>query len=312
MLAAVAGLCLAALGAEAPAQPKPADPTLVGWTEDGGFYVYEFNRHITQYQPSYEADVRVAVVLSARTGEERFYLLDPARDQKEPLRHAREYGFRGIAPIEDYARWRKTHRLVPGTSGPALPGRTAVAAVEQTQGTGGWEGSVYRYSIPPWAGEARATLTFVVRDGDRRQEHARDESESTDAPMSGYVIPLHDPVGHRIAWFWLFVTRNRGTDEPVVRLGPSAGPKIELRASKELLPRVIPAVTARLEEAGFYPTSAKPSRDEHRTSEVFAAPGFEEAARQIAALVPGGAAVKPLDWASDFSIVVALGPAAAP
>ena len=128
-------------------------------------------------------------------------------------------------------------------------------------------------------------------------------------PVGGiFIAPYWTPDSKRIV---LVVTtkpemmRDPGAAELVVL--STAGPRLQLVAAKDLFTTTGPKVAAALDKAGFVPTSLGLAHDPHPTSTVYAAKGFEALAAKVAAAVPGGASVAPLNWKADADVLVAVG-----
>jgi hypothetical protein len=89
-----------------------------------------------------------------------------------------------------------------------------------------------------------------------------------------------------------------------------AGPSIQVLADRALLPEALAGARSALERDGYSLISTGVAQDHRVKSVVYARKGMEEAGRNVAAAIPGGATVEPLTWNAPYDLVVALGTAA--
>ena len=135
------------------------------------------------------------------------------------------------------------------------------------------------------------------------------------AGFSGEFSVCWPAHGRRLGWV---VRRSPGMmrdeGEFQVLIAPVDGTRIQLVADKSLLADAAATVGEALDKAGFTPTSSKASNEKtaRPASVVYAAAGFEEAAKKLALAVPGGATVAKLDWKVPFDLIVGIGATAVP
>ncbi len=85
------------------------------------------------------------------------------------------------------------------------------------------------------------------------------------------------------------------------------GPRLQLLYSPGASQSSQDRAAQALQKAGHPPSALGEAKNAHPSSRVFAAKGFEDAARAVAAAVPGGARVEPLTWKPGYDIVVVIG-----
>jgi hypothetical protein len=126
------------------------------------------------------------------------------------------------------------------------------------------------------------------------------------------------PGGRRIAWLYQGKVLPKGmkvedaewkdlkgfTDLVVDR---AVGPRIEVAGPKELGPEGFDVVADALEKAGYAPTGQRNAAPGAKTV-IYAVSGWKDDAARMAAVIPGGAVVKPLAAPRGrFEVVVVLG-----
>ena len=89
------------------------------------------------------------------------------------------------------------------------------------------------------------------------------------------------------------------------------GPRVSVMANKAIPKEVREAIVNAALAQGFAAVDGGPSLKDRADNVVFATAGLEAEAKQIAALLPGGATVQKLNWDADVELVVALGTATA-
>jgi hypothetical protein len=92
-----------------------------------------------------------------------------------------------------------------------------------------------------------------------------------------------------------------------VRVFSARGASVELVAPKPRLEAAFAKVAPALESAGFAVVKTGPAQKARASTVVYAQEGFEQAAQEIAALIPGGASTDKLTWKATGDVVVALG-----
>jgi hypothetical protein len=208
-------------------------------------------------------------------------------------------GRTGVMAEED-SGWLKAHKLVPSDASQDSPDGRARADVvlSYEKGAGAWDGDVWKRA------EDSISRFNVIRDGKTFTSVAFENAFES-------VSPYWSPRGGRILWL---VTRRShemdGERSYEFAVGPAGGPRLQLLANKDLLTGVVPAVQSKLEAAGFPPTWTGPAKGTRPKSIVYSSDVAKEAAKQIAALIPGGAAVEALSWKTSADVVVALGASA--
>ena len=82
---------------------------------------------------------------------------------------------------------------------------------------------------------------------------------------------------------------------------------IQLFANSGLSKQLIAKVVKKLRRAGFTLSTLRKSKVKRKTTNIYAAVGYEATARHIANLIPGGALVLRKRWKSKYHVVLAIG-----
>lgn len=308
---------LALLVASGPALARSMQThQLLGWTADGVFFVYVAIPDDCGVPNDFSSSgsVQFAVVLDGRTGlvSQRFFLkLDGEATAEERKR------FKAMPDKAAFAAWKLAHPLSCSAELTAPDGKAKADVQVKGKGvTGKWKKNQFefRFEGDDMAEEKKATFTLsVARDG-KPAPSATWTGSSPSAGMgggfAGSIGVCWAPNARRVLWS---IKRQpsmmRDTGDHLLVVGSTGGPRIQLVADKSVLEQAAAAVGAALDLAGFTPTSSKASNEKtaRAASVVYAAAGFEEAAKQVAAAVPGGATVAALDWKAPFDVVVGIG-----
>lgn len=120
---------------------------------------------------------------------------------------------------------------------------------------------------------------------------------------------LWSPDGRYVAWVlttsdWSGMDGSRSFQ---VVVGPGRGTRTQVLAAAEVLAKGSPKLLDAVEKAGLTLAFVGPAKKARPRSVVYAAKGFEADAQRLAALVPGGATVEPMSWASGADVVLAGG-----
>jgi LytR cell envelope-related transcriptional attenuator len=310
------GLVLSTSAAQARYYPTHK---LLGWTADGVYFAYvaipEDVGEPDGISGHGEGSAQLAVVLDGRTGlvHDRFLLaLSGAPTPEEAKR------LKALPNKAAFEAWKAAHPLSCATAVTSPDGKAkADIQLKGKDVKGKWHKNQYQYSFEgedPMAEEKRATFTLsVTRDGKTVPSASWGVSSpmaSAGAGLSGSIGLCWAPNGRRVLWSLKRepgMMRDEGDHQLVV--GGAGGPRIQLVADKSILEQAAEAVGAALDQAGFTPTSAKASNEKtaRAASVVYAAAGYEDAAKQVALAVPGGATVAPLDWKAPFDVIVGIG-----
>ena len=297
-------LALAVFAASLPAFALD-DPGLMhfkplGWAADGSAFAWTES---TGDEGGAGPTWKLAHVVDARTGERATYLYEPtesADDAKD---------LQAVADLDDGAAklprrgafdaWLKAHPLAPLAGGRAKGDAKAVAHL--SAGSVKDDGDGFDFDVPKGK---RATVTFAVERGGKATPSASCAVKPPVRELVGYAAPAWSPDERRVAWSCY---RHAGEWDYDVVVGPASGPRVEMLADATISKATIAAVAAALEKAGFFPTHAGPAQKARAATVVYAAKGFEAAAKAAAAAVPGGATVDGLSWKADADLVVAVG-----
>lgn len=312
---AVVGLAAEARGNLPEGARYPTEvASTIGWTEDSANFVYV--RDIEE-----DAGIRMKelalVVVDARSGREKSYRLN----------------LEGRAAFQDWLNWRP---LVNAR----LQARGFFSETE-TRANGAYVVIQAKHGIwPPHKGgisygqtdelsdpfcEWNVTSDWAKPIPCAIQQGKRIFLSHTFVPPKdtavAQVIFLWSPDGSRIAWLLrgqpavkegekLETVGDRG--KPLYKsfyevvVDRTVGPRIQL-AGKEVTPELFEKVAVAIEKEGFAPTSQDTERPMGDKTVVYARRGFEAEGKKIAAVVPGGATVKPLAGKGRFDVIVALG-----
>jgi hypothetical protein len=313
-LVAACALLLAAAPASA---GKLVENELLGWTKDGVYFAYLEAPQFPQMPDGPDdqgATLQFATVLDGRTGMvvERFIVRvdgKPSKDDKKAMA--------GLRDKAAFDAWKAAHPTSCSTAITAPDGQAHADVKVSGKGVHGkWKKNRFEYG---WEGddfaeEKQAFFTLgVQRDGKTIQSASAATNQSMaaqGAALSGSVSLCWSPDSRRVLWS---VKRQPGMmrdegDEKLL-VGPTGTPRIQLVADKSVLVKVAAAVGAVLDQAGFTPTDSKASNEKtpRPATVIYAAAGFEEIAKKVAAAVPGGATVAALDWKAPFDVIVGIG-----
>jgi hypothetical protein len=221
-----------------------------------------------------------------------------------------------LGKAEAFRAWLAGHplSLLQGEKSPDQKARAVISlkAGEGLQAAGAWEQGQFK-----WGPKSRddtlmeAELGLFAEGGGKRWKVAG-YSEASAGNLNGEVSVAWSPDGKRAVW-----VLHRGyammNDFGFARLAvtPAAGPRIELLGAKKVLGAARAKAEGALAKGGFVIIRAGEAVKERPKSVVYAAKGSEDVARQVAALVPGGAAVEALTWRAFGDVVIALGDSAA-
>ncbi len=304
-------------------QPASAEPlwadeaatiALEGWTADSRFVAYRRSASFIDDPTGVEGEsctLVTRVVIDGASGERQEFLesMEGTCDKTRPKTAK-------MGQAEAYQAWLRAHpvSLTLGERSPdgKIRARIEVKGGENGQAAGVWEAGQFKWGP---AGEddmlMDVTMTLSAERGGERWRVAG-YSESTAGRLHGEVTVAWSPDGKRAAW-----VLHRGyammNDFGFARLAvtPAAGPRIELLGSKKVLAAARAKVEGALARGGFVIVRAGEAVKARPKSVVYAAKGSEDVAGQVAALVPGGAAVEALTWKAFGELVVALGDSAA-
>ncbi|HZS37419.1 MAG TPA: LytR C-terminal domain-containing protein [Polyangia bacterium] len=292
---------------------------LLGWTTDGTQFAYVAIPDDCGEPNDFgsSGSVTYGVVVDGRTGlvAQRFFLeLDGEAKPDERKR------FKAMPNKAAFEAWQKEHPLSCSTALTSPDGKArADVLLKGKDVKGKWKKNefVFGFEGDDLAEEKRAAFTLaVVRDGKTIPSASWSASSpmaAQGAGLNGSIEVCWAPNGRRIMWSAIRKPgMMRDTGDHVLIIGSTGGPRIQLVADKSVLEQAAAAVGAALDAAGFTPTSAKASNEKvaRAATVVYAAAGFEDAAKQVAAAVPGGATVAALDWKAPFDVIVGIGQSA--
>jgi hypothetical protein len=306
------------LGGAAIAEPLWADEAtnivLLGWTADSRFVVYEKSASIIDDPSTGEGEsceLKTHVVLDGASGERQEFVesLEGTCDKTRP-RTAK------MGKLEAYRAWVQAHPLALhlGEKSPDQKSRAVVEVKTTEEGgaKGVWEAGQFKFGPQEEDGSLMQVELGLSAEAGGKRFRVAGFSDSTAGCLRGEVSVAWSPDGKRAAW-----VLHRGyamlNDFGFARLAvtPAAGPRLELLGSKKVLSAARGKVEASLGGGGFVIVRAGEAVKERPKSVVYAAKGSEDVARQVAALVPGGAAVEALTWKAFGDLVIALGDSAA-
>lgn len=190
-----------------------------------------------------------------------------------------------------------SHPLTPGVPGAVSPGKKRTLKLDAKGAKSAWNGDVWAYD------EGAANVAGSIEVGGKRRAIFWAEAGA----VGGDVRVFWSKDGEALVL--VHRARQGGIMSPedttlaVVALG---GTTVEILAPKGASSG-LGAVRAALTKAGYAIVHTAPAKKERPASVVYAAKGQDAAAKAVAALVPGGATVEPLTWASDADVVVAVG-----
>ena len=290
---------------------------LRGWTADGFHFVYEDWIAIAPHPDAMQEvmDARVALVVDARTGVETRYALEVIRSEDEPPELKKALDAVNVQDKE-FDAWQRANPT-RCRFGRTSPDGAATAEVTSTLKAlkGKWKGDAFVYGFEGEDSTAvdfgSANLKLAVSRGGASwpsRTYSPRAGFAGQAP-AGTVRACWSPTGKRVAWI-LHSTLKTMRDAPFTTfvIGPAGGPRIELRAHKSVLDKLLAPVAAALEQAGFVPTASRQADEARPKSIVYTTAQAAEMAAKVALAVPGGATVEPITWKSPSAdIIVAIG-----
>ncbi|MBX7097272.1 MAG: hypothetical protein K1X89_06155 [Myxococcaceae bacterium] len=294
--------------------PAVADPQ--GFSSDGRYWVTTETLSGTlgqvdentgaQEGPFWSASL--AVVNDLLTGKAERYALSLKGDDKKATAKAQD-AVKGLPDAAAYEGWKKEHPLTLHLSRTSPDGkRTAEISVKPSDEVS-WKQGTFTFERMFSDDGCRSLLTFsVVTDGKAQPVQTWWGEGPSAGMLSGTVKPAWSPDGRRVAWV---IHRNMGmvrdTAMDLVKLSATSGPRVEVLADKSIAEQAVPKVTEALGLKGTFVANVGPAKKARDASVVYAAKGFEAQAKELAALVPGGATVEPLTWKTESELVIAAG-----
>jgi hypothetical protein len=202
---------------------------------------------------------------------------------------------------EEYEAFITRHKLVvtkPSRTSPDGKAKAEVKLTAQT-GEGEWKGGTYK---PP----SQSSAEFSVERDGKSTPSLRWYSGAAD------LETYWSPDGKYVAWVVRPSTWEGmdGSKTWSIGVGTGGTPRVQLLADKAILAKAVPAVTDAIVAAGFTPTWSGPALKARDGTVVYAADGYDEAAKKAAEAVPGGATVDKLSWKADAELVIAIGKSA--
>lgn len=315
-------LCTA-LAATAAAREDDRDRVL-GYTADGNFLAYLPPPEIEADADNGErlvARADLAAVLDMRSGTEVRYLLslslgDRAELSKEDRAKRRdlEARYKALPNKAAWRAWQKANpvRCAAGRKSP--DGKVGADVKVHGKGaTGSWEKTAFSFNDTDANPGARATLSLVlVLDGKPLVSDTWDVDGGAGS-LSGDVRLCWSPDSRHLAWLLhQDPPMMRDFSNNKLRVEPLTRPRLRLVAHKDIRDRAVARVLPLLEKAGYTIADSRDAgqAEPRPTSVVYAAAGQEATAKAVAALVPGGATVAPLDWKAAYDVIVAIGQSA--
>jgi hypothetical protein len=135
-------------------------------------------------------------------------------------------------------------------------------------------------------------------------------------PKQGNVAYAWSPDSRSIGFLYESTTCNPSgngdfncNQDVRVLVDRTIGPRLKV-VSKGLKPASLESAARAVAAAGFRITKREAAQAARTQSVVYAVKAQMEAARKLAAVIPGGAEVQPLTWDKNFDLVVALGASA--
>jgi hypothetical protein len=309
-----------------PGSPPRVVKDLIGWSADGRYLAFEYvgtigYGHIGEGEVTGEfigvfdtltersTDYVLNVQVEAEP-EDEADLQELKRWRKLPTRVAFDH-WRGAHPLT------QTTRVMTCGEAKLEVHLDDIAGYPDLRPAGSWNGSVFTYKADPVA-----ALTIGVEKGGRFWRHA--ELFQRTAQWTGdYAIEVSwSPTCLHVAW----VVSSKSIDAAIASDGldggyfsdevnssllvKPAGPAVHVMGHKTATDAAAKVVEA-FARAGVPAHRGATALKERDQSVVFAWKGVRDEAEEIAALVPGGASLQPLTWATDADIVVAAGASAA-
>ncbi|HOX42408.1 MAG TPA: hypothetical protein PK668_02365 [Myxococcota bacterium] len=307
-------LACGAAGAEPLWADEAANLVLQGWSTDSRFVVYQRNASFIDDPTGDEGEsctLVTQVVLDGASGERQEFLesMEGTCDRTRP-KAAR------LGKAEAFKAWQDGHplTLLQGESSPDKRSRAVISvkAGEGFQARGAWEQGLFRWGPKDESDILMQAELGLFTEGGGKRWKVASHSEASAGNLQGEVTVAWSPDGKRAAW-----VLHRGyammNDFGFARLAvtPAAGPRIELLGAKKVLAAARAKVEGALAKGGLVIVRAGEAVKERPKSVVYAAKGLEDVGGQVAALVPGGAAVEALTWRAFGDVVIALGDSAA-
>jgi len=288
--------------------PEQQAKEILGWTADGRYFAYELIRNI-QEPDVMEDPVGTAVlaaIVDTHTDTQEFYLL--SLEMEGPLNFEDEGAaeWRQLPDKEAFDAWRSKHPIKKPEHQVEC-GDARLSLNEQDL-----EG--YPGKRPPLSGVDR----FLISGATNLQVGVETQGKlwphvelnrwvelqfawSPTCQFIAYLLGDYEPPGASVG---ILNPQNPVLVKPV-------GPGIHIMAHKSAEDTVEPVFQA-LESGGFVPHVGPAAIKDRARTVVYSRTAAREAAKRVAALVPGGATVEVLTWQSPADIVVAIGTSARP
>jgi hypothetical protein len=285
---------------------------VLGWTEDGRYFLYRVETKSQKKKLDSAAANRIGtgvVAVDGFSGARLPFGAWPEGVSCESREGSKEGN--GI----DFERWLETRSLVAPvaiTNG----GKGWAIVYKHDSGFGQWKGKRYWYDHgvegEMWPG--RTTLRVVIRRWGREFSYVRRTIE-TDSYSFGMhsVWAFPSPDYKRMAWVFT-MKGHRGTEMYVgptldVEITPLGGPRIELAVPFSDVEKAWMLSKTLLSNTRYAPVKVYAATNKNRVStEIFARTVFLPDARSLGSLlgVPADS-VNPLTWKTSGDVVLAFG-----
>ncbi len=311
------GYCGSAIACGMPPSPGQVPQELLGWTADGRYLAYTYNRLSGEFEGAIEGSF--AATFDTRSDETTSYLLELTIDEdyepdKEEMAGVRKW--QQLPDAAAFKTWTDNHKV---SKQEALDTCDQVKLRIQSEDLTGFSDA--DAVLTEWVDgrmEASGDLTrLAVEKHGTTWTHAEfQRGGSLFVLMMGYpwVEVAWSPTCNHIAYMIPdYVCNSRRSISyyslPSPFIIKPAGPVIHIMAHESAQGTLEPIYDA-LASAGFYPHIGPNALKARTKTVIYARKPAWKAAEQLAAAVPGGATVEPLTWKSAADIIVAAGTSA--
>jgi hypothetical protein len=294
----------------------PPNPmTLLGWTADSASFAYTYVREIGESNMMPDGSTTVQATMGYVVDAHSGVVTEVVIEKKGKLTKAERKQLAAGRGVKDWKTWTAAHPTACKMSRTSPDGRARAEVSAQGKNiTATWADGAFEWGPAKEDSdvETEGVLLFQVKRDGATFTSAIWKPEQGGHRNLGQIQTCWSPDGRRVAWIAYhspMMMRDFGYTE--ILLGPAGGPRIELRADKTILEKVVAPVGAALEKAGFYPTAARPADEARPKTIVYTVDATRAVAARVAEAVPGGATVERITWKAPKSdIIVAIGASA--
>lgn len=303
-----------AIPLSAVAAPAPGDAIAVAsvaWTSDSGFALVKarvvFASSVESENQDLDGppcDCLVATVYDAHTGTQTRYLADArAADGSQPpscKKPMQQLHLEHDSPA--LQAWEKAHAASPVKWSP----KSADGAASASLATGSSSRDSGSLSVSKSSDDDDVGYLLRVRRAGRAFNLG---GGTLGCQMGGFVKDetYWSPNGKALIWTQFANCGGGGVPITKVSLASLDAARIAVAFDSKATADRRSAVRATLSAVGVPILRWEDAKDSHAATVVYAAQGFEEAGKKVAAALPG-AKVDALNWKSDDDLVVAVAP----